>query len=161
MCPGRPKCNRRVEQIPEVTHFKPKGIPITELEIVVVSVEQLESVRLADLEGLEHEPAAKRMGISRRAFWDDLQSGRKKIIDALVNGKAIEIRGGHYVLRAGRNFHCQDCRHDWEEPYGTGRPMECPKCKNANIRRRPEVGGCKGNDPGARGKCFRAERNPK
>jgi predicted DNA-binding protein (UPF0251 family) len=158
MCPGRPKCLRRVERAPEVTHFKPKGVPITELEIVVLSLEELESVRLVDLEDLEHEPAAKRMGISRRAFWDDLRSGRKKIIDALVNGKAIEIKGGHYVLKARRNFHCCGCKHGWEEPFGTGRPTECPKCKSGNIRRQPEGGGCKGNMSGARGKCSRAAR---
>jgi len=159
MCPGRPRCKRHVERVPEVTHFKPKGIPITELEIVVLSVEELESVRLVDLEGLEHEPAAKSMGISRRAFWDDLQSGRKKITDALVNGKAIEIKGGNYLLKTGRKFYCFGCKHDWEEPFGTGRPMECPKCKNGNIQRQPEGGGCKGNMSGVRGKCSRTARN--
>lgn len=158
MCPGRPKCNRRVERIPEVTHFKPKGIPITELEIVVLSVEELESIRLVDLEGMEHEQAAGKIGISRRAFWDDLRSGRKKIIDALVNGKAIEIKGGHFVLDDKRRFWCYDCKHEWEEPYGTGRPRECPKCTSENIHRNPEGCGCKGIMTGVRGKCYRGGR---
>ena len=161
MSRGRPKSCRRVERIPEVTHFKPKGIPITELEIVILSVEELESVRLVDLEGLEHEPAARKMGVSRRAFWDDLRSGRKKIIDALVNGKAIEIKGGHFMLETKRKFYCYGCKYEWEEPFGTGRPMECPKCASVNIHRQPEGSGCKGNMAGVRGRCFRGGRKSK
>jgi predicted DNA-binding protein (UPF0251 family) len=159
MCPGRPRCRRRVERIPEITYFKPRGIPITQLEMVVLSVEELESVRLVDLEGMEHEPAAEKVGISRRAFWDDLQSGRKKIIDALVNGKAIEIKGGHFVLEGRRKFRCLDCDHEWVEPSGTRRPLECPECDSANIRGNPEGCGCRRKDAGVRGRCSRVAGN--
>jgi hypothetical protein len=95
---GRPKCKRRVSKVPEVTYFKPRGIPLYDLELVVLSIEELETLRLMDLEGLEQEQASKRMGVSRRAFWNDLQSGRRKMTDALVHGKAIEIKGGHFIV---------------------------------------------------------------
>jgi uncharacterized protein len=98
MCGGRPRCRRRVSKVPEVTYFKPRGIPMYDLELVVLTIEEMETLRLMDLEGLEQEQAARKMGVSRRAFWNDLQSGRKKVADALVNGKALEIKGGHFIV---------------------------------------------------------------
>jgi len=96
-CRGRPKSPRRVECSPEVLYFKPRGVPLSELETVALAVEELEALRLVDLEGLLQEEAAFRMGISRRAFWDDLQSAREKVALALTTGKAIEISGGSYL----------------------------------------------------------------
>lgn len=135
---GRPKCLRRVEFNPNVTYFKPRAIPISDLEIVVLTVEEFETIRLIDFNGLEQEVAAQKMGISRRAFGDELQNARKKVADALVNGKAIEIKGGNYIMVEKRKFKCYDCQHEWEELYGTGRPQKCPKCGSANIHRHPE-----------------------
>ena len=94
---GRPKCPRRVEHTPEVIYFKPRGVPLCELEVVALAVEELEALRLVDIEGLTQEDAAYQMGISRRSFWEDLQSARKKVAVALTTGKAIEIAGGNYV----------------------------------------------------------------
>jgi len=62
-------------------------------------VEEVEVLRLVDLEGLEQEEAAQRMGISRRTLWNDLQLARKKVAQALVEGKAIVIEGGNYAYR--------------------------------------------------------------
>jgi hypothetical protein len=62
-----------------------------EIETVELAIEELEALRLVDVEGLHQEEAANRMGISRRAFWEDLQNARKKVAFALSNGKAIEI----------------------------------------------------------------------
>jgi len=95
-CRGRPKCPRRIGYAPQVTYFKPTGIPMSELEVVPIAMEELEALRLVDLEGLQQEEAAFRVGISRRAFWEDLQSARKKVSFALTTGRAIEIKGnGH------------------------------------------------------------------
>lgn len=96
-CRGRPKCPRRVEQTPDVTYFKPRGVPLSELEVVSLTVEELEALRLVDLEDLRQEDAASRVGISRRAFWEDLKSARMKVALALSAGKAIEIKGGNYI----------------------------------------------------------------
>lgn len=62
-----------------------------------LTVEELESLRLVDLEGLLQEDAAVQMGISRRAFWEDLKAARTKVALALSTGKAIEIKGGNYI----------------------------------------------------------------
>jgi len=64
-----------------------------------LSLEELEAVRLVDLLELEQEEAASFMGISRKAFWNDLISARKKISTALVYGTGIIIEGGSYMLR--------------------------------------------------------------
>jgi uncharacterized protein len=96
-CRGRPKCPRRVEQTPDVTYFKPRGVPLSDLEVVSLTVEELEALRLVDIEGLRQEDAAARVGISRRAFWEDLKAARMKVALALSTGKAIEIKGGNYI----------------------------------------------------------------
>jgi predicted DNA-binding protein (UPF0251 family) len=75
----------------------PEGCPKTEL--ISLSLEELEAVRLVDLLELEQEEAAFYMGISRKAFWNDLTSARKKIAMALIYGMGIRIEGGSYVLR--------------------------------------------------------------
>lgn len=94
---GRPKCPRHVEQMPDITYFKPKGVPISELEVVALRVEELEALRLMDVEGLKQEDAAAKVGVSRRAFWEDLKAARMKVAFALTTGKAIEIKGGNYI----------------------------------------------------------------
>ncbi len=68
------------------------------LETVNVKIEEMEAMRLVDFDGLEQEEAARAMGTSRKTLWRDLKSGRKKVVDALINGKAIEIKGGSYSI---------------------------------------------------------------
>ncbi|MDD3247991.1 MAG: DUF134 domain-containing protein [Methanosarcina sp.] len=106
-CRGRPKCPRRVEQTPDVTYFKPRGVPMSDLEVMSLTVEELESLRLVDIEGLRQEDAAARVGISRRAFWEDLKNARMKVAIALSTGKAIEIKGGNYI-----STKCSDTNED-------------------------------------------------
>ncbi len=64
-----------------------------------LSVEEMEALRLVDLLGLPHEEAAGMMGVSRKTLWRDLTSARRKLVEALVNGWAIQISGGDFVLR--------------------------------------------------------------
>jgi len=87
---------RRVAFNPDITYFKPIGIPMKVLEEVVVQVDEFEAVRLKDLEGLEQEECAKRMNISQPTFHRLVISARRKIAHALVNGKAIRIEGGNF-----------------------------------------------------------------
>ena len=94
---GRPRCLRNVFGIPVSDYFKPRGIPLRDLEVARLKVEEVEAIRLVDLLGLKHEEAAQQMNISRKTLWRDLKSGRKKIADALTTGKAIEIRGGNFI----------------------------------------------------------------
>lgn len=91
---GRPRMRRRVALELGADYFKPAGIPLRELEEVALTVAELEALRLVDLEDLDQEDAAKKMEISRKTLWRELQSARKKVVDALVKGKAIQIQGG-------------------------------------------------------------------
>jgi predicted DNA-binding protein (UPF0251 family)/predicted Fe-Mo cluster-binding NifX family protein len=95
---SRPQKCRRVEFLPNVTYFKPAGVPLKELEEVSMSIEEAEAVRLKDLEGLEQEQGAEKMNISRPTFQRVLASARQKIADALLNGKAIRIEGGNFEI---------------------------------------------------------------
>ncbi|MBN2653676.1 MAG: DUF134 domain-containing protein [Nitrospirae bacterium] len=87
----RPRKLRHIGCSPESEYFKPRGIPLTELEEVTLSMDEVEAVSLADLEGLYHEDASRRMKISRQTFGRILETAHKKIADALINGKALKI----------------------------------------------------------------------
>jgi len=132
---SRPFKCRHIGCEPGINYFKPRGIPLAGLQQVVLTVDEYEAVRLADLEGLYQEEAAKKMKISRQTFGNIISSARGKIADAIINGKAIKIEGGVYTKAGTRTFICEDCTHEWELSYGTGRPRECPQCKNNNIHR--------------------------
>jgi predicted DNA-binding protein (UPF0251 family) len=135
----RPKKNRFVKFDPDISYFKPRGIPMQNLEEVCLTVDEGESIRLADLSGLSHEEAGRRMGVSRATFGRIIQKARKTVADALINGKAIKIEGGHYkIIMEGRTFMCRKCDKKWEEPQGTGRPKNCPKCNHDDIHRTAE-----------------------
>ncbi len=75
--------------------FKPQGIPLSMLEEIVLTDDELEAVRLADVEGLYQEQAAEQMAVSRQTFGRIIESAHKKIGDALVHGKALCIEGGN------------------------------------------------------------------
>ncbi|MBR9689590.1 MAG: DUF134 domain-containing protein [Candidatus Altiarchaeota archaeon] len=94
----RPRKRRWVGKEPGVTFFKPQGIPLNSLEEVVVSVEEYEALKLADLDGLSQEESASKMKVSQSTFHRLLKSAREKVSEALVKGKAIKITGGDYEL---------------------------------------------------------------
>lgn len=91
------KVKRRVSCIPGATYYKPGEISLCDLEIINLSTEELKAVRLCDLLQVEQNDDADRTGISRKTLWVDLQRSRQKVVDAPVNGKAIEISGGDYI----------------------------------------------------------------
>lgn len=137
---SRPRKCRLVSGEPDITYFKPRGIRIIDLEEVALNVEELEAIRLRDLEALEQEEAAQRMNVSRPTFHRIVGSARKKIADALVNGKAVRIEGGSYIL-AKRGLVCGECGHAWEAAHGFTRPSNCPNCKSTNVRRADRESG--------------------
>jgi uncharacterized protein len=116
--PVKPRC---VRGKPPHGFFKPQGIPLRLLETVSLTVEELEALRLADIEELYHEDAAERMEVSRPTFHRVLKEARRKVASALVEGKALEIEGGNYILSGEtRIFECVECGHTWEEAFGSG-----------------------------------------
>lgn len=132
---ARPKCARCVRNMPDTTFFKPRGISLLELEEIILTFDEYEALRLADLDGLYQEDAAVRMNISRATFGRIVESAHRKVADALINGKAIKIEGGVVTMTQKRMFQCSDCEHSWEVLFGTGRPMACPQCGGSNLHR--------------------------
>lgn len=140
---ARPFKCRRVAFIPGVNYFKPAGIPLRSLEEVRLSIEEAEAIRLKDLEDLEQEQGAERMNISRPTFQRVLGSARRKLADALLNGKAIRIEGGNYELER-RRFRCRR-GHEWEADTPTGTPSGlCPTCRTPDIQPLSPVASCGG-----------------
>lgn len=132
----RPQKSRRVAFNPEISYFKPRGIPMFDLEEVRLTVDQREAIRLSDLQGMSHEEAGGHMGVSRATFGRIIQQARKAVADALINGKAINVEGGCYrIVNKVRLFQCINCNFEWEEPFGSGRPKHCPSCKENELYR--------------------------
>jgi uncharacterized protein len=94
----RPKCCRNVCGVPDKNYFKPRGIPSSELEEVVLNLDEYEAIRLADYEQLYQEEAAASMNISRQTFGRIIEAAHKKIADVLMNGKALKIEGGEVAF---------------------------------------------------------------
>ena len=159
---ARPRTCRCVDFIPSVVYFKPRGIPMVDLEEVCLLVEELEAVRLKDGEGLEQEECGRLMKVSQPTFHRVLESARRKIAEALVQGKAIRIEGGDFEM-AERKFACRSCGHSWEVPFCTGQrgiDMTCPNCASRDIHRTGPSGSGVGTR--MRGQCHgEPSRNPK
>ena len=152
---ARPVKLRRVAQLPNVGFFRPMGIPASALQEVCLSLEEVESIRLKDLEELGQEECAQRMRISRPTFHRVLESARGKLADALVNGKAIQIEGGNFGLPQSR-FRCNNDGHEWNVPFETlarRLPLSCPECSSVNIQPVPPLpfGWGRGRGRGFRG----------
>jgi predicted DNA-binding protein (UPF0251 family) len=94
-CPrrGRPRLRRTIIGSPESRCYKPCCCPEQEGQGISLQPDEIELIRLIDLEGLEQEEAAEKLGVSRKTAWRDLHEARRKIADALVNGKGIEMAG--------------------------------------------------------------------
>ena len=87
----RPRGFRRIRFNPDVTFFKPQGIPMRQLEMIEITHEELEALRLKNVEELDQIQAAKKMKTSQSTFQRILTSAYKKVCQALVEGKAIKI----------------------------------------------------------------------
>ncbi len=107
---------RWIQNAPEFTYFKPQGMPMRMLTSVLLEMDELEALRLADLHRLNQEEAAQEMNVSRPTFGRIVSRARGKVADALVNGKAIQIEGGSVIERpicpSGRGKGRK--RHGWK-----------------------------------------------
>ena len=88
---ARPVKRRRIDCVPGANYFKPAGIPLRDLEEIVLGLDELEAMRLTDLEKLYQQDAAEKMGVSRQTIGNILKSAHQKLADALLNGKALRI----------------------------------------------------------------------
>jgi len=87
----RPKKPRRVLSDPNVVYFKPRAVPLSMLKEISLSLDELEALRLCDLENLNQTIAAQKMKISQSTLSRILISARSKVAQALIEGKAIKI----------------------------------------------------------------------
>lgn len=102
MCPqgpGRRRGRRWVESLPPADYYHARLPPGAPRGKVLITIEELEALRLVDLLGLPQEEAAANMGVSRKTLWRDLTSARHKLVEALISGWSIQIGGGDYILR--------------------------------------------------------------
>jgi predicted DNA-binding protein (UPF0251 family) len=92
---ARPECPRKIGHVPPADYYKPAGIPLRDLEEVALASDEMEALRLADAEGLYQAEAAAKMGVSRQTFGRIVERARRKVAQALADGKALRIeRGG-------------------------------------------------------------------
>jgi len=106
---SRPRKRRRVCGLPNTKSFGP--LSKTELqrnEIINITVEEHEIVRLIDLEGLDQTECAERMGVARSTIQRSYIEVKRKIADCIVNGKTLVIEGGDYIL-CEKNIECEPC----------------------------------------------------
>lgn len=127
----RPKKKRNIICDPDVSYFKPRGVPLRQLREVSLTVDEYEALRLADLLGLSHEAAGKHMGVSRATFGRIVQKARRSVADALVNGMAIRIEGGEYRTADGEivKLVCDKCNTQWTSVAALSSKIECPACR--------------------------------
>lgn len=157
----RPHKCRRITAQPGTSCFKPAGIAGPSLTEIELRLDELEALRLADLEGLYHDAAAERMGVSRPTFGRLVATARHKVADALVNSRMLTFKGGHTTMTELRRFQCGTCGTAFEVPCGTGRPTECPTCHSKSLgrcRRRGAGAGAGGQRRQTRGKRPRSGR---
>ena len=131
---SRPVRCRKIGEMPQYTIFKPAGIPGRELENVALTLDEFEAIRLADLQGLYQDEAARQMGISRQTFGNILAAAHHKVAECLIEGKTLHIEGGAIEMMP-RTFLCRACRHRWQAAHGADRPDACPTCQSGEISR--------------------------
>ena len=122
----RPCCLRHIDVNQCAVYFKPTGIPVHMLEEVILTLDELESLRLADLNGLYQEQAAEKMKISRPTFSRVIEHARRKVADALIHGKALRLEGGTVVMTGEQTMPGQDGTGQTGGGRGMGRgPCGC------------------------------------
>lgn len=151
---ARPTKWRRIENLPATPYFTPSEKKLAELPENILKLEELEAVRLKDLEGLEQGECADKMEVSRPTFQRILLSAREKIADSLVNGKMIHIEGGNFTQNICP-VRCADCGNAWLESYENLEYVNegnyvCPACGSKKVICAQNCRGKLG-----RGNCWR------
>jgi uncharacterized protein len=104
-------------------------MPSSQLTEVVLSIDELETIRLADFEGMYQEQAAVSMNISRQTFGRIIESAHKKIADVLINGKALKIEGGEVSATGTKSLLCPKCRRAFNVREEAQNKTTCSHCK--------------------------------
>ncbi|MCY6372238.1 DUF134 domain-containing protein [Clostridium ganghwense] len=125
----RPPKFRRVMYLPRFRNFGPLELDSNDKDIIYMNIEEVESIRLMDLEGLDQIQCAEVMGIARSTFQRIYSSAKQKVADSLINGKRLKIEGGNYTLNKCK-ITCENCGHEWEESTDNLNNITviCPSC---------------------------------
>ncbi|MFA5449770.1 MAG: DUF134 domain-containing protein [Clostridia bacterium] len=102
---ARPKKWRKVCSLPKTNRFGPLN-GADSGRLVVMSIDEYETIRLIDVEAMTQEECSVRMNVARTTVQGIYDQARKKIADSLVNGKMLIIEGGEYQLCDGLGGHC-------------------------------------------------------
>ena len=154
---GRPKKVKTVGNEPSVVYFKPANVRLNQLQQVELNIEEIEAIRLSDVEDLKQKESAKLMDIHQSTFQRTLKNARQKLADAIIHGKSIKIQGGNFKMveqsrgfgrGQGRNRNaggfglgpsgkcvCPKCGHEITHTRGTPCfQQKCPKCGTQMVR---------------------------
>lgn len=129
----RPTKERKIGCHPGRRVFRPAGIPLRKAEIILMSLDELEAIRLADVEGLRHEAAAELMGTSRPTLTRILNTARNKAGRALVESRPLVIEGGNIKVGAEFELTCRRCNEVVDSRLDSGRSWKCPKCGKQEL----------------------------
>ena len=124
---ARPKKHRRINCDPMSYYFKPAGVPLGHLEEVTLEDDELEAIRLGDLQSLSQEEAAEKMKISRATFGRIINLAHLKIADSIINGKAIKISAEPNEAANGLFYSCGKCGFKLRMKHRR-QFSSCPKC---------------------------------
>jgi len=127
----RPKKERLVRRPPLYTEFKPAGVMRSSLKQIILELDELEALRLADYLGMDHSEAAEEMEISRSTFTRLVEKARKKVAVFLIEGSNLSIEGGNIHFR-GNLIKCHDCGHLFNTSFDV-EVTRCPFCGSENL----------------------------
>lgn len=138
---ARPVKWRRIGYVPTALRFSPTDVEGSK-GVNILKFEEIEAIRLKDLEGMEQAECASEMSISRPTFQRILLSAREKIADSLINGKEIQIEGGHYT-RSICPLRCLNCGREWDQSLesfdnDSSSALTCPKCHSEQYQCSPD-----------------------
>lgn len=122
---ARPPKGRFIGRLPRCTLFRPVGGPPDALPPVSLGPDEMEALRLKDLEGLDGDRAAQAMGVSRATFQRILEQARRRLVQAVFEGRDLEIRSGLWAIRHRED--CPHCEKRWYLPPWGG-AAGCPGC---------------------------------
>ena len=132
----RPNKCRKVLSNPGVFNFKPVGRRVNEEDVVELTLDEFEALRLADYDGLYQEKAAEQMDVSRQTFGNIINSAHKKIADFLINAKLLKITGGSIEMKTDdNNFICFGCKLFGNTTFKLEKRTLCPNCVSPHLHR--------------------------
>jgi predicted Fe-Mo cluster-binding NifX family protein/predicted DNA-binding protein (UPF0251 family) len=136
---ARPVIKKIVNTLPLYAYFKPQGIPMTNLKIETLSFEEIEALKLKDVENMDQETAAEKMGISRSTFQRIVKSARYKLVKSVIEGRALKVEGGNYIpsdkvikkqcLKGKHHYYVRkDDLVSEEQNFKSISKIKCPEC---------------------------------